>query len=85
MNKSFFVQTKILDRIEINPQIMIGKPVIRGTRIPIYIILNLLANGYSFKRILKAYPDLTKEDIIACLNYSEFLAKYQEERVLAYV
>ncbi|HUW21217.1 MAG TPA: DUF433 domain-containing protein [Candidatus Bathyarchaeia archaeon] len=58
-------------RIEINPQVLVGKPVIKGTRIPVYLILNLLAHGYDFKRIIKAYPILTKADIRAALEYSE--------------
>ena len=58
-------------RIEINPNILAGKPVIKGTRIPIYLILNLLAHGYDFGRIIKAYPILKKQDIQAALEYSE--------------
>jgi len=58
-------------RIEINPEILAGKPIIKGTRIPVYLILNLLANGYDFNRIIKAYPVLKKQDIRAALEYSE--------------
>lgn len=58
----------MIDRIEINPRVMTGKPVIKGTRIPIYLILNLLARGYDFNRIIKAYPALNKEDIQAALT-----------------
>ena len=46
-----------------NPKILGGKPVIRGTRIPVYLILKLLSAGYDFKRIIKAYPTLTEENI----------------------
>ncbi len=56
------------DRIEINPKKMGGKPVIKGTRIPVYFILELLANGWSFEDILESYPQLTKEDITALLE-----------------
>ena len=56
------------DRIEINPKKMGGKPVIKGTRIPVYFILKLLANGWSFEDILESYPQLTKEDITALLE-----------------
>lgn len=69
-------------RITVNPKIMCGKPVIKGTRIPVYLILNLLAAGYGFERIIKAYPQLTKEDIKAALNYAQALTKYEEEVVL---
>ncbi len=56
------------DRIEINPKKMGGKPVIKGTRIPVYFILELLANGWSFEDILESYPQLTKDDITALLE-----------------
>lgn len=59
------------DRIVIDPNILVGKPVIKGTRIPVTLILNLLAHGYDFDRIIKAYPVLTKEDLEAALDYTE--------------
>lgn len=58
-------------RIEVNPKIMTGKPIVKGTRIPVYLILNLLAHGYNFARIIKAYPVLKQADIQAALEYSE--------------
>ena len=54
---------------------MQGKPVIKGTRIPIYVVLNLLAGGLGEEEILREYPDLTKEDILACLEYAARLAE----------
>ena len=63
------------DRVIIDPEIMHGKPVIKGTRIPVYIILNLLAGGLSEEEVLREYPDLTKEDIHACLEYAAELAQ----------
>lgn len=65
--------------IEINPKIMVGKPVIRGTRIPVYLILNLIAHGYDFERIIKAYPELTKNDIRAALEYAANITRHEEE------
>ena len=65
------------DRVIVEPEIMHGKPVIKGTRIPVYIILNLLAGGLSEEEVLREYPDLTREDIHACLEYAAELA--QEE------
>lgn len=56
--------------IEINPQKMVGKPVIKGTRITVELILHLLAQGVDFNDIIKAYPHLKKEDILACLEYA---------------
>ena len=71
------------DRIEVNPKIMLGKPVIKGTRIPVYLIFDLLAEGRTDEEIIKAYPDLEKEDIKAALRYAGHLAKYEEELVEA--
>lgn len=67
---------KRASRIQIDPKIMFGKPVVRGTRIPVYLILNLLAQGYTTKRLLKAYPALNREDVRAAL---EFAAKRFEK------
>lgn len=58
-------------RIEVNPDILMGKPVIAGTRIPVYLILNLLASGYDQARILQAYPGLAPKHIQAALWYAE--------------
>ena len=66
-----------LNRISTNPNIMQGKPVIKGTRIPVYIVLNLMTGGLKREEVLKEYPDLTKEDVLACLEYAAELA--QEE------
>ena len=66
------------ERIVIDPKIMHGKPVIKGTRIPVYIVLNLLAGGMSEEEVLKEYPDLTREDILACLGYVVRLAEEEE-------
>ena len=68
-------------RITVNPKIMCGKPVIKGTRIPVYLILNLLAADYTFERIIKAYPQLCKKDIKAALDYAQFLTRYEEELI----
>ena len=58
------------DRIEINPGVMLGKPVIRGTRIPIELILRKLSEGATTDDLLDAYPRLTPEDIQAVLAYA---------------
>ena len=57
-----------IGKIEVNPEILVGKPVIAGTRIPVYLILNLLAHGYDFERIVQAYPILEKADIKAVIE-----------------
>ncbi len=59
-----------LDRIVIDPDILVGKPIIKGTRIPVYLIIELLANGMTKKQILKEYPQLVEEDIRAALLYA---------------
>ena len=69
-----------INRIEINPNIMLGKPVIKGTRIPVYVILNLFAEGYTSKDIQKEYPDLTKEDITAALQFASLMTRFEEFR-----
>lgn len=58
------------DRIEINPQVMLGKPVIRGTRITVEIILKKLAQDIAIDEILADYPRLTREDIQAAIAYA---------------
>jgi len=66
------------DRIVSDSTIMLGKPVIKGTRIPVYLILELLSAGYSFKRIVKAYPSLTEEDVKAAVDYAAQIVKNEE-------
>ena len=61
---------EISDRIVIDPDVMVGKPVIKGTRIPVYLIVEFVANGMTEKEILKEYPQLKKEDIKAALLYA---------------
>lgn len=58
------------DRIVTDPRVMAGKPVVKGTRVPVSVILNLLANGYDFARIEDSYPDLTRDDIRAAIQSS---------------
>lgn len=62
------------DRILVDPQILAGKPVIRGTRLAVEFILELLAAGQSESEILAEYPGLMREDILACLSYASYLA-----------
>jgi uncharacterized protein (DUF433 family) len=59
-----------LDRITINPQMMGGKPCIRGLRVTVGTIVGLVASGYSFPEILKLYPYLEKEDLQQALTYA---------------
>ncbi len=65
---------QISHRISADPKTCHGKPCIKGTRIPVYIILELLAGDTSSDEILREYPHLTKEDIKAAINYGAKLA-----------
>ena len=68
----------ITDRIEINPRVMLGKPVIRGTRIPVELILRKLSEGASEADLLDAYPRLTQEDIRAAMRYAADTLAHEE-------
>lgn len=63
-----------MQRIVINPEICHGKAHLEGTRIPVHIILQLLAAGETHRNILKAYSQIEKDDIMACVNYAAKLA-----------
>jgi len=69
-------------RIETNPAILFGKPVVKGTRVLVSIILNLLAHGQSVEQVMHAYPELTVEDVRAAMAFASFLAD-REEREFA--
>lgn len=60
-------------RITSDPMVLNGKPCIKGTRIPVFLILDLLAAGEDFEGIKKAYPNITDEDIKECILYASFL------------
>ncbi len=63
-------QQPVRNRIVTDPRILVGKPTIQGTRIPVSLILNLLGHGYSFAQIRDAYPQLGDEDIQAAVAYA---------------
>ncbi|MBI4865893.1 MAG: DUF433 domain-containing protein [Candidatus Wallbacteria bacterium] len=69
------------DRISVDPAICSGKPCIRGTRIMVKNLLGMIAGGYSLERIVEAYPELTREDVVAALEYATEVI--DEERVVA--
>ena len=75
--------SELLKRIEVNPKVMAGKPAIRGTRIPVEHILDMLAEAVPTAEILKAYPDLSKEDIQAAVAYASASLKAEEVRITA--
>ncbi|MCE7059082.1 DUF433 domain-containing protein [Dyadobacter sp. CY343] len=62
-----------LERITIDPNICHGKPVIRGMRWPVEVIMDMLGSGMSIDEILEDHPELVREDILASLNYAKML------------
>ena len=69
----------LTDRIVVDPRILTGKPILRGTRISVEFVVELLAAGWSHEQILASYPHLSEEDIRACLAYASELLR--EEKV----
>ena len=67
------------DRIVVDPKILAGKPVVRGTRVSVEFVVDLLAAGWSHVQILASYPHLSEEDIRACLAYA--IELLHEEKV----
>ncbi|HET6284846.1 MAG TPA: DUF433 domain-containing protein [Polyangia bacterium] len=68
-------RTQLLSRITIDPNICFGKPCIRGHRVWVSLILDLLAGGASVKELLGEYPGLEEEDILACLAYGAEMSR----------
>ena len=71
------------DRIDVNPKVMLGKPVIRGTRIPVELILRKLGEGATVEDLLDAYPRLTAEDVRAALTYASQIVSREETVLLS--
>ncbi len=69
---------EVMDRIVIDHEVLAGKPVIKGTRIPVYLIIELLGNGLTEKEVLRQYPTLKKEDIKAALLYASKCIENEE-------
>jgi uncharacterized protein (DUF433 family) len=66
------------DRIVIDPEILVGKPVVKGTRLAVDFVIDLLAQGWTEMEILRNYPGLTQEDIRACLVYASTVLKAEK-------
>jgi len=66
---------KPFDRITVDPNVMNGRPCIRGMRVQVSLILSLVANGMTTEEIIKAYPYIEPEDISQCLRYAAWLAE----------
>ena len=67
----------MFEKISINSDICHGEACIKGTRIPVHRIVHMLANGDTIEELLEDFPSLSKEDILACLEYSAYLAEEQ--------
>lgn len=66
------------DRITSDPAVLVGKPVIRGTRISVELILGWLANGWTYEQILEAHPHITRDDILAALAFTEQMLRDEQ-------
>ena len=66
------------ERIIVDPGILVGKPVIKGTRLAVEFIIDLLAQGWSEEEVLRNYPGLTQEDIKACLSYASAILRAEK-------
>ena len=67
-----------LKRITVDPKVMVGKPVIQGTRVPVALILKMLGQGIPVKEILQEYPRLEEEDVWAAVAYSAHVVEHEE-------
>ena len=72
----------LMERIELNPRVCDGKPVIKGTRIPVTVILEKIADGETWDALLAGYPELKKEDIQAALLYARASIDHTEVRLV---
>ena len=70
-------EKEIFERISSDPDILHGKPCIKGTRIPVSLIVSLVAEGATVEEIIKDYPSLTPEDIRAAIKYASKLCEYE--------
>ncbi len=69
------------DRIEINPAVLVGKPVIKGTRISVELILDRLADGWTMEDVLASYPHIDRDDVLAALSFASEI--FKEETFVA--
>ncbi len=71
------------EQIVIDPEILVGKPIVKGTRLAVEFIIDLLAQGWSEPDILRNYPGLTAEDVRACLSYASATLKAEKVYAIA--
>ena len=66
------------EHIEVNPDILVGKPAIKGTRISVELILGWLANGWTIENLLESYPHITRDDVLAALAFAAEMLREEE-------
>ncbi len=66
------------DHIAVDPNVLVGKPIVRGTRLSVEFIMGLLARGWSHERILAEYDQLTDDDLLACLAYAQHAVELEQ-------
>lgn len=71
------MQANWRDHIESTPDVLRGKPRIKGTRIPVSLILGYLAEGHAFEQIIEEFSDLSRQQIAACLDYARELSEFE--------
>jgi uncharacterized protein (DUF433 family) len=69
------------DHIEVNPAVLVGKPIIKGTRISVELILDRMADGWTMEDVLTSYPHISREDVLAALSFASEL--FKEETFVA--
>ncbi len=72
----------MIERIELNPRVCNGRPVIKGTRIPVTVILEQIGEGVPWDDVLRDYPELSREDIQAALHYARLSIEHTEVEAL---
>lgn len=73
--------TEWRNRITVDPEVLVGKPIIRGTRISVELLLDRLGDGWSIEQILDAYPRLNRDDVLAAINFVSEV--FREEQFIA--
>ncbi len=66
------------ERITSDPDVLVGKPVVKGTRISVELILGWLANGWTYDQVLESYPHISREDILAALAFAEEMLRDEQ-------
>ncbi len=66
------------ERITSDPAVLVGKPVVKGTRISVELILGWLANGWTYDQVIESYPHITREDILAALAFTEEMLRDEQ-------